>query len=40
MEFDYLDFRPGMSWNLMLANVCAAELSTVLDCLDCRNLTH
>ena len=44
MEFDNLDSRPGKSWNfgpgpgkswnLMLANLYAAELPTVLDCLD------
>ena len=45
MEFDNLDSRPakswnfcpgpGKSWNFMLANVYAAELPTVLDCLTC-----
>ena len=43
MEFDNLDSRPGKSWNFgsgpgkswnfMLANLYAAELPTVLDCL-------
>ena len=46
MEFDNLDSRPGKSWNFgpgpgkswnfMLANLYAAELPTVLDCLTCR----
>ena len=46
MEFDHLDSRlgkswnfgpgPGKSWNFMLANLYAAELPTVLDCLTCR----
>ena len=45
MEFDNLDSRPGKSWNFgpgpgkswnfMLANLYAAELPTVLDCLTC-----
>ena len=45
MEFDNLYSRPGKSWNFgpgpgkswnfMLANLCAAELPTVLDCLTC-----
>ena len=45
MQFDNLDSRPGKSWNFgpgpgkswnfMLANVYAAELPTVLDCLTC-----
>ena len=26
---------PGKSWNFMLANLYAAELPTVLDCLTC-----
>ena len=43
MEFDNLDSRPGKSWNFgrgpgnswnfILANLYAAELPTVLDCL-------
>ena len=45
MEFDNLDSRPGKSWNFgpgpgkswnfILANLYAAELPTVLDCLTC-----
>ena len=35
MEFDHVDSRPGKSWNLMLANIYAAELPTVLDCPKC-----
>ena len=45
MEFDNLDSRPGKSWNFgpgpgkswnfMFANLYAAELPTVLDCLTC-----
>ena len=45
MEFDNLHSRPGKSWNfgpgpgkswnLMLANVYAAGLPTVLDCPNC-----
>ena len=50
MEFDNLDSRPGKSWNFgpgpgkswnfMLANVYAAELPTVLDCLTCTRGKH
>ena len=45
MEFDNFDSRPGKSWNFgpssgkswnfMLANLYAADLPTVLDCLTC-----
>ena len=45
MEFDNLYSRPGKSWNFgpgpgkswnfMLANLYAAELPAVLDCLTC-----
>ena len=45
MEFDYLDSRPGKSWNfcpghrkscnLMLANMYVADLPTVPDCPKC-----
>ena len=35
MEFDNLDSRPGMSRNLLLANMYPAKLPTVLDCPKC-----
>ena len=45
MEFNNLDSRPGKSWNFgpgpgkswnfIFANLYAAELPTVLDCLTC-----
>ena len=50
MEFDNLDSRPGKSWNFgpgpgkswnfMLANLYAAELPTVLDCMTCTREKH